>query len=333
MKNALIALFVVVLLWLFFDKKTKTITAPVKQNPAKAPAVQTPTPVVAGGVAINPASTPTAPAVVPAILVPLLDPAPGYKVDPETTYTPPPAIAAAIEQKQAELLTNPYRGEALAKEAELQQQEADRQAATLLLRQIQQRIAEAEKKQQAIDAATLAAEAEAAEKARIANQAKAADLAYKAANSSQPIQYDASKSPELERLNAFLVVKDQILNSAIYEAERLTLLATMHNIEAQYRLAYDRRLRGESQDSIDNPTMVAKLYESTLRLMMASIERRYLANQSQQVNAVITAAPALNPDIAQPAPDYTSTMQTIDPESGAIVTQYRTKLIDTSLLQ
>lgn len=342
MKNTLIAIFVVVLLWLFFDKKTKK-AAPALQATPKAPVIQAPAPVVAGGMAINPTTTPVAPAVVPAILVPLINPAPTYKVDPATTYTPPPAIAVAIEQKQAEVLDNPYRSEALAKEAQLQQEEADRQAATLLLRQIQERIAEAEKQQQVIDQQMRDQEAAAAESARKANEAKAADLAFKAANSSQPVQYDASKSPELERLNAFLVVKDQILNGAIYDAQRLMFMAQVRNIESNYRFAYEAKLNGDPLKLADGYTLTAQLLESALRIDMASIEQQYLANQAKQVNEVINAspaplpvivtAPAVNASIAAPSPDYSSTMQTVDLASGAIVTQYRTKLIDTSLIQ
>jgi len=310
MKNSIIALIVVFLLWLFFgkDKTTKTVKAPLLVGAQGQSTPGGAIPTGGGGTVTKPAAQ----AIIPNEFISAI-PA-DYKVNPITTYTPPPEIAAVIQEKKAEILANPYRPEALAAEAELQKIEAQRQSANEALRMIEQKIAQAEAEKKAINEQTIAAQQAVAAKAKAENEAKAIDLAFKAANSGQLMQLDAGNSEELKRLNAFLAVKNQVLNSAIYDTQRLTILAYIHNIEANYKLAYERRLRGESQDSIDNATMVAQLLESTLKLEMASTENYYLSMQAIQVNKIITAQPdfVATPLVVEPKP-FTAVPVVVEP--------------------
>lgn len=305
MKNSIIALIVIFLLWLFFgkDKTTKTVKAPplVGAQGQTTPGGAIPT--SGGGTVVK---TPaTAAVITPTAKVPEIITAypENYQVNPATTYTPPAEIAAAIQEKKTEILANPYRPEALAAEAELQRVEVERQAANEALRMIEQKIAQAEKEKRAIDAETLAAQQAAAAKAKAENEAKAIDIAYKAANSNQLMQFDAGNSEELERLNAFLAVKDQIANAALSDVEKRLFLRQVSNIETQYRLASTAKSNGD-QAGFERHIGLAQDMEATLKFSIASKERLYLSMQAIEVAKIITAQPDFVPTplVVEPKP-------------------------------
>lgn len=246
----------------------------------------------------TPAPAYIAPKAVPAYIAP-----PAYKVDPTTTYTPPAPIAAALAEVKAAEIANVYRPEALAAEAALQAKEAERLAAEAALRAINQKIAADAAAGIQAAAATLAAQKAAADKLAADNAALARDLAFKASQA-QAQQYAAAAAPELQRLNAFLSVKQEVSNSAMYTMQRLSLLMEIKTIQGYYQRAYDEKVKGNitaAQDMTD----IAELAAANLAYEMANIERQYVAQQAAAVNALFLtqqqAAAKLAADAAQAA--------------------------------
>lgn len=271
MKKTLIVVLAFVLLWLFFKKSktTKSITEQGNEPGAENSPINTGGAVTRNLTAIDTAQAQASP------------------INAETTYTPPKEIEAALMAKTAAIWSNPNIEEAQAKEAELARVEAERQAAGLALRELNEKIYKAQQEKQVIDAATLKAAQDAKAAADAANKAKIEDLAYKSANSIPTIQYDAASSPELDRLNAFMAVKAKVASDAMYQMQRQTLDNMIYTIERQYRLAYQARINGEYYPGqIEAYTRVAQSWETILKTQMATIEQEYVFNAAKEVASV-----------------------------------------------
>ena len=211
---------------------------------------------------------------------------------PEPTLVNPAKAAneniAALTGVNEIKTSNQNMAEALAQQAQLQQQEQDRLAAQDNLLKIQAQIDLSHASNISVDSSLLQSEQAAKEALTTLNTQKANSDSILAGNTFKAPQYDASNSPELARLNAFLLVKQDAVNSAVSEMDRLSTIQMLNSIEDHLRTAVKYRIDGWDQSAIDGETNVAAMQQATLNASIAARQSLYvqsLADQARQKRA------------------------------------------------
>lgn len=267
MKNSIIIILTLIAAYLFFWKKDKSKDR-TALNQTRPGSTQTP---------INPEGTnTTTPGTAPVIAA---NTAPATSTPIVTSQTPPAAIVttppAAAKVSTADIQA--ARDAAAAEQAQLQQQENDRLAAQQALLDIQARIDEATRKQQEIDAATLAAEKEAAARLKAINDAKAAATAADAVTiqtAPAPAAMTDATNPVLIQLGAILEAKNSTLLRVTDATINASIRTLYDSIEGLYRLAAKYTAWGGDSNTYQAGLLIkqADQFQRQVDLMIAQFD-------------------------------------------------------------